>query len=140
MGSRPYNILLWAVSPGWRSALISIDWRPSSAAAHAMALASKTARTLFRRQLDAKDPLPQFRELISRARGLLELEVARVLQHLLLERLDLARKLLLRHGLEARLLAFFLGLRGVVDAVDQVLDALHHADRRDAVQLVVADL
>src|SRR5712671_2991651 len=105
-----------------------------------MALASKTARTLFRRQLDAKDALPQFRQLISRARGLLELEVARVLQHLLLERLDLARELLFAHGPEARLLALFIGLRRIVDAVDQVLDALHHADRRDAVQLVVADL
>src|SRR5260221_14189764 len=105
-----------------------------------MALASKTARTLFRRQLDAKDALPQFRQLISRARGLLERAVARVLQHLLLERLDLARELLFAHGPEARLLARFIGLRRIVDAVDQVLDALHHAYRRDAVQLVVGDL
>src|SRR5258707_13952734 len=104
-----------------------------------MALASKTARMLFRRQLDAKDALPQFRQLISRARGLLELEVARVLQHLLLERLDLARELLFAHGPEARLLALFIGLRRTVAALHQGLAALHHADRRDAVQFVVPE-
>src|SRR3954462_9104950 len=98
----------------------------------------------FGRERDTEHTLFQLGELVTHARGLLELQVARVLQHLLLERLDLARDLLLAHRLVARL-----GLRGgvavagvvrAVDAVDQVLDALDHADRRDAVLFVVGAL
>src|SRR5258705_2541304 len=100
----------------------------------------KNAPRSFRRERHAKHALLELRELIARACGFLELEVARVLQHLLLERLDLSCDLLLAHRLVARL-----GLRGgvavarvvaAVDAADQVLDALDDADRRDAVRLV----
>src|SRR5688500_2778605 len=93
----------------------------------------------LRGQLDAEDPLLELAELVARLCRILELQVLRVLQHALLERLHLARQLLFRHRLVARLelrggkrpaFAF-----GAVDAVDEVLDALDHAFRRDAMVL-----
>src|ERR1700682_2693089 len=94
-------------------------------------------RLLLRRKLNAERALLELGELVPRARGLLELEIARELEHLLLECLDLARELLLAHGLVTRLLLRNPGIRSIVHAVDQVLDALDHACRRDVVALVV---
>src|SRR5438477_8708820 len=112
----------------------------ASPAAQAVPVASARSATLFRSQLDTKHLLLQLGELVACARRLLELEVPGMRQHLLLERLDLARQLLLAHGPEACLVARILRSLGVVHAVDQILDALPHALRRDAVRLVVGDL
>src|SRR5690606_20064077 len=49
-------------------------------------------------------PLLQCSELVAQLRGLLEFQVLRVLEHLLLEPLDLFRERLLRHRVVARLL------------------------------------
>src|SRR4051812_3313295 len=96
----------------------------ASSAAHAAPVASARSATLFRSQLDTEHLLFQLSQLITRPRRFLELQVLGMRQHLLLERLDLARELLLAHGLKARPIACMLGSFGVVDAVDQVLDAL----------------
>src|SRR3954471_14668778 len=132
----PFTILRYDLSTGWRTA---VTWTASSAP-HAGPRTRNPASALFRSQLDTEHPLLEAAELVAHPRGLLELEVARVLQHLLLQHLDLARELLLRHRLVAH--RFLGGLRvlRLVDAVDQVLDALDHALGRDAVLLVVADL
>ena len=68
--------------------------------------------------------------------GLFEFQVARGLDHQFFKRLQLALHVLLRHrlvlGLRLRGALFLLGLVRIVDALDQVLDALLHADGRDA--------
>src|SRR3954470_1435395 len=116
----------------------------ASPAAQAVPVASARSATLFRSQLDTKHLLLELAELIARPGRFLELEVLGVRQHLLLERLHLAGELLLAHRLVARLLlrggAQSLGVLRLVHAVDQILDALHHALRRNAVLLVVHDL
>src|SRR3954454_4873590 len=112
----------------------------ASPAAQAVPVASARSATLFRSQLDTKHLLLELAELIARPRRFLELEGLRVREHLLLERLHLARKLLLTHCFKAGVVApLFRGV-GVVDAVDEILDALDDARRRDPVLLVVAGL
>src|SRR5204863_7966270 len=91
-------------------------------------------------ELHAEHPLLQLPQPVACRSRVLELEVPGVLQHLLLERLDLARDLLFAHRLVTRLLLRDARLVRVVDAVDQVLDALRHAHRGDAMTLVVDDL
>src|SRR3954463_14745252 len=112
----------------------------ASPAAQAVPVASARSATLFRSQLDTKHLLLELAELIARPRRFLELEVLSVRQHLLLERLHLAGKLLLTHGFKAGVVARLFRGVGIVDAVDEILDALHDAGRRDAVLLVVASL
>lgn len=77
-----------------------------------------------------RDQCLDVQQLVARLGGLLELQVARMLLHLLFELLDLARQLLFRHVLVVRLLLGFgqfrLGALRVVDTVDDVLDALLH--------------
>src|SRR5215831_17629295 len=83
-------------------------------------------------------------ELVAHLRRLLEFEVPGMIQHELLEPLDLLGDLLLAHGLIAgmllRRLQLGLDVAGVVDAVDDVLDALDHAARRNAIGLVEGNL
>src|SRR3954470_14020403 len=131
----PCTILRYDLSTGWRTALI---WMASSA--HAEPITRRQASALLRSELNAEHPFLELPELVAHPRGFLELEVARVLQHLLLEHLDLARELLLRHRLVAHGVLGRFRVLGFVHAVDQVLDALHHALRRNAMLLVVADL
>src|SRR3954470_16783836 len=83
-------------------------------------------------ELHAEDALLQLAEPVARRSRVLELEVPGVLQHLLLERLDLACDLLFAHRLVTRLVLGDARLVRVVHAVDQVLDALGHAHRGDA--------
>ena len=65
-------------------------------------------------------------------------------EHLLFELRDLLGNLLFAHRFEFRFLLFLVGTRldrlGVVDAVDDVLDALGHALWRDAVLEIECDL
>src|SRR6266513_5390536 len=70
--------------------------------------------------------LLELAELVARLRRLLELKVLRVLEHLLLQRTDLARDLLLGHRFVTRLFLLGFHLRCVADAVDQVLDSLDY--------------
>src|SRR5262249_32643598 len=79
---------------------------------------------------------------IPQLRSPLELEVPRAVEHLLLQLLHLSRELLLAHRLVTRRVLGGLALadRGfvVVYALDDVLDALRHAARRDAARGVLA--
>src|SRR5258708_24439234 len=133
--------------PAWRT-----NWANTRAAVgEGQILPVQTNRTCrkyfpgsFGSERHSKRPLLQLGELVAGFRRLFELEVTCVLEHLLLKRLDLARDLFLAHDFVSRagLCGGISGARvvGVVYAVDQVLDALHHPDRRDAVVLVVSHL
>src|SRR5690242_11521984 len=107
----PFTILRYDLSTGWRTA---VTWIASSASA--MPATSKTAKKLLRSQLDTEHPLLELGQLVAHLGGLLELEVASVLQHLLLEYLDLARKLLLGHRLVAHGVLDRLFVLGLVHA------------------------
>src|ERR1700694_1342047 len=100
--------------------------------------------TLGTRELYSENTPFELGELVARLGRLLELEGPGVLAHLLLQRAHFARDLLLAHclvaGLGLRRGKSGLRLVRVVHAVDQVLDALDHALRRDAVALVVRNL
>mmetsp|Transcript_15032 Transcript_15032/g.35475 ORF Transcript_15032/g.35475 Transcript_15032/m.35475 type:complete len:655 (-) Transcript_15032:1504-3468(-) len=91
----------------------------------------------------AKGLLAQLSQLVSQPRGLFELEVAGVFQHLPFELGHALGQILLRQLLDLcrseqfRVVAARL-LR--IHAVDQVLDALLHAARRDAVRFVERNL
>src|SRR5207253_2751091 len=87
--------------------------------APAHALAATSVARLLRSQFDTEHLLLQFRELVAHARRLLELEVARVAEHLLLQRLDLARELLFAHALVAYRVLERLHVLRLVHAVDQ---------------------
>ena len=85
--------------------------------------------------------------MVAHARRLLELQVARVLQHQLFQPLDLARDVLLGHLLDPRsrhLRRQHLGVGAAalvaVDAVDQIPHLLDDAARRDAMLGVEGDL
>src|SRR5690606_34964837 len=83
-------------------------------------------------------------ELVANLRGLLELEIPRVLEHLLLEPPDLARKPLLAERLVLRVAlgGSQLGARRlrVVDALDQFAHLLLHAPPNDAATAIERDL
>src|SRR5262249_50133291 len=84
-------------------------------------------------QAGAESLFAQLRKLVAHARRLLELEVARVFEHLLLERLDALAEILLGHRLDLgrglRGAHFFLGRLVGNHAVDHVADALGYAAR-----------
>src|SRR6185312_12996845 len=96
------------------------------------------------RKRDAEELLLELVEPVAQLRRLLELEVACRLDHLLLEELQLLLEVLLGHRLVLRLrlrgLELAAALIDVVDAVDDVLDALLDTPRRDPLRGVVLAL
>src|SRR5204863_3542157 len=84
-----------------------------------------------------QEAIAQGLQIVAKARGPLEFQVARGLQHLFLDLADALVELLLGKRVVARLffgdLALLAGAVRVVDAVDHVLDALGDALRLDPI-------